>query len=257
MSRRRPKNKPKKPTKKHQPRSVKILHEDRDIIVVDKMCGLLTMASDKVKNRTAYAYLNDYVRKGVAKSRKRVFIVHRLDRETSGLLVFAKDEDAKSFLQQEWGTFQKTYYAVVHGQLPEKEGVISSYLAESGVHKMYTTKDPKMGKLAKTAYRVLKENKNFSLVEIDLLTGRKHQIRVHLADLGCPVVGDKKYGEGEKGAKRLALHAGKMTITHPFSKKSMTFETGIPSHFEFLMGKKNAEKSEPKTSRDSSEKSES
>jgi len=243
MSRRRPKTKFKKPTKKHQPRSVKILHEDRDIIVVDKMCGLLTMASDKVRDRTAYAYLNDYVRKGVAKSRKRVFIVHRLDRETSGLLVFARDEAAKDYLQQEWRKFQKTYYAVVRGRLPEKEGVISSYLAESGVHKMYATKDREKGKLAKTAYKVLKENKNYSLVEIDLLTGRKHQIRVHFADLGCPVVGDKKYGEGEKGAKRLALHAGKMQILHPFSHKPMTFETEMPSYFEFLMGKKGGEKS--------------
>ena len=237
MSRRRPKTKFKKPVKKHQPRSVPIVHEDRDIIVVDKMHGLLTVASDKVKDRTAYAYLNDYVRKGVAKSRKRVFVVHRLDRETSGLLVFAKDEAAKSFLRQEWGKFQKTYYAVVRGQLPEKEGVISSYLAEQGVHKMYVTKDKEKGKFAETSYKVLKENKKYSLVQIDLHTERKHQIRVHLADVGCPIVGDKKYGEGEKGVKRLALHAGKMMIVHPFSHKPMTFETGMPAHFEMLMGK--------------------
>ena len=227
----------KKPSKKHQPKSLAILHEDRDMIVVDKMNGLLTMASDRERDRTAYAYMNDYVRKGVIKSRKRVFIVHRLDRETSGILVFAKDIDAKNYLQDEWGDFQKTYYAVVHGHLPEKEGRITSYLAECGVHKMYSTKDPKKGKLSETAYKVLKESKNHSLLEIDLLTGRKHQIRVHLADLGCPVVGDKKYGTGEKGAIRLALHAGKMTITHPFSKKSMTFETGIPSYLESLINR--------------------
>ena len=212
-----------------------ILHEDRDIIVVDKMHGLLTMGSEKERNRTAYAYMNDYVRKGVIKSKKRVFIVHRLDRETSGILVFAKDIDAKSYLQQEWGSFQKTYYAVVYGKMPEKEGKISSYLAESGVHKMYSTKDPKKGKLSETAYKVLKESKDHSLLEIDLLTGRKHQIRVHLADLGCPIVGDKKYGIGEKGAIRLALHAGIMTITHPFSKETMTFQTEIPPYLESIM----------------------
>jgi len=225
----------KKPSKKHQPRSVTILHEDRDIIVVDKMNGLLTMASEKERDRTAYAYMNDYVRKGVAKSRKRVYIVHRLDRETSGILVFAKDIDAKSYLQQEWGNFQKTYYAVVHGHLPEKEGVITSYLAESGVHKMYSTKDSTKGKFSETAYKVLKESKDHSLLEIDLRTGRKHQIRVHLADQGCPVVGDKKYGTGEKGAIRLALHAGAMTITHPFSKETMTFKTAIPPYLESIL----------------------
>jgi tRNA pseudouridine32 synthase/23S rRNA pseudouridine746 synthase/23S rRNA pseudouridine1911/1915/1917 synthase len=201
------------------------------------MCGLLTMASNKEKTRTAYAYLNDYVRKGVAKSRKRVFIVHRLDRETSGILVFAKHEEAKKYLQQEWGKFQKTYYAVVSGKLPEKVGTITSYLAESGVHKMYSTKDRQKGKLAETGYKVLKESNQNSLVEIDLRTGRKHQIRVHFADLGCPVVGDKKYGTGVKGIKRLALHAGSMTITHPFSKETMTFTTDIPPYLESLMAR--------------------
>ncbi len=225
----------KKTPKKHQPKSLTILHEDRDIIVVDKMHGLLTMGSDRERERTAYAYMNHYVRKGVAKSKNRVFIVHRLDRETSGIIVFAKDVDAKSYLQQEWGNFTKTYYAVVHGKMPKSEGVITSYLAEAGVHKVYSTKDTTKGKLSETVYRVIKETATHSLLELDLITGRKHQIRVHLADIGCPVVGDKKYGEGEKGAIRLALHSCSMTITHPFSKEEMTFKTEIPHYLEALM----------------------
>jgi len=224
--------------KKHQPRSVTILHEDRDLLIVDKMGGLLTIASDKERKRTACAYLNDYVRKGVVKSRKRVYIVHRLDRETSGILVVAKEESAKDFLRQEWRKFKKTYVAVVHGKLPQSEGKLSSYLVESSVHKMYSTKDSQKGKKAEMFYRVIDETKRYSLVEIDLYIARKHQIRVLLADIGCPIVGDKKYGSGEKGAKRLALHARSIEIIHPFSKKQMSFETEIPSYFEFLMHQK-------------------
>ena len=221
--------------KRFHPGSLPIVHEDHDILVVEKPSGLLTVSSDRERDRTAYAYLVEYVRKGQAKSRKRVFIVHRLDRETSGVLVFAKDEGAKSWLQNEWAEFRKTYYAVVRGHLPEKEGVLSSYLAENGVHKMVSVKNPEQGKLAKTAYKVIKETKGYSLLEIDLMSGKKHQIRVHLADQGCPIVGDKKYGTGEKGTKRLMLHAGSLTIKHPYTKEWMTFETNTPHYFDALM----------------------
>lgn len=225
-----------KPTpKKFHPSSLPIVHEDHDILVVEKPSGLLTVSSDRERDRTAYAYLMDYVRKGQAKSRNRVFIVHRLDRETSGVLVFAKDESSKRWLQDEWAQFQKTYYAVVRGRLPEKEGVLTSYLAEAGVHKMVSVKDPKKGKLAKTAYKVIRETKDYSLLEIDLMSGKKHQIRVQLADEGFPLVGDKKYGTGEKGAKRLMLHAGSMTIKHPYTEEWMTFKTNVPHYFEALM----------------------
>jgi RluA family pseudouridine synthase len=238
MSARR--KKPRRPSNKRQPRGLTILYEDRDILVVDKMSGLLTMSSEKERDKTAYSFLNNYVRKGVQKSRNRVFIVHRLDRETSGVLVFAKHEVAKQFLQDAWPKFQKTYYAVIHGKMPAAEGVLESYLAESGVHKMYSSPDPKRGKLAKTGYKVLKETEKYSLLEIDLLTGRKHQIRVHLSDEGCPVVGDKKYGsrgpdEKGMGIKRLALHAALLTIAHPHSKEMMTFTTEIPAYFDSLI----------------------
>ncbi|MDP8269136.1 MAG: RluA family pseudouridine synthase [Candidatus Tenebribacter davisii] len=225
----------KRPPKRYQPKGLTILYEDRDIIVVDKVNGLLTVSSEKVKDKTAYYLLTEYVRKGNQKSKRRLFIVHRLDRDTSGVIVFAKDEKAKRYLQEEWQNFSKKYYALVHGTMPQKEGIITSYLAENSIHRMYSVTDPEKGKLAKTGYKVIRESTKYSLLEIDLLTGRKNQIRVHLADKGCTVAGDKKYGVNEKGIKRLMLHAASLTITHPFSKEKMTFTTKVPAYFESLM----------------------
>ena len=132
----------KRPTKKYQPKGLSILYEDRDILVVDKMSGLLTVGTERVRDNTAFFLLNEYVRKGNPKSRNRVFIVHRLDRETSGILVFAKSEEAKRFLQDQWQKFDKTYYAVVHGHMEDDEGEstegeITSYLVENSAFKMY------------------------------------------------------------------------------------------------------------------------
>jgi len=227
----------KRPPKKYAPKGMNILFEDRDIIIVDKVQGLLTMGNERESERTAYNNLTDYVSKGNAKSPHRIFIVHRLDRETSGVLVFAKSEEAKTYLQSEWSSFNKTYYAVVHGHMPKQEGIISSYLVEQGIFKMYSASNPeqkKQGKLSKTEYKVIQQNDTHSLVELNILTGRKHQIRVHLADKGCPVVGDKKYGnggKGEKGEKRLALHAAKLNIKHPYTKYDLTIEAPVPSIF--------------------------
>ena len=225
----------KRPPKRYQPKGLTILYEDRDIIVVDKVNGLLTVSSEKVRDKTAYYHLTEYVRKGNQKSKHRVFIVHRLDRDTSGVIVFAKNEKAKRYLQEEWQNFSKKYYALVHGTMPQKEGIITSYLAENSIHRMYSVTDPEKGKFAKTGYKVIKESVKYSFLEIDLLTGRKNQIRVHLTDKGCTVAGDKKYGVKEKGIKRLMLHAFSLTITHPFSKEKMTFTTKVPAYFESLM----------------------
>ena len=225
----------KRPSKRHQPRGLPILYEDRDILVVNKAHGLLTVSNDKVKENTAYYLLTAYVRKGNQKSRNRIFIVHRLDRETSGVIVFAKTPQVKRFLQDEWSGFKKTYYAVVHGAPPEKEGVITSYLAQNSAFNMYSVSDSRKGKLARTGYRVVKQSEKYSLLEINLLTGRKNQIRVHFSEKGCPVVGDKKYGTKEKGIRRLALHAASLTILHPHTKEEMTFEAKVPAHFRSLI----------------------
>jgi len=227
----------KSPSKRHQPRGLSILYEDHDILVVDKVNGLLTVSNERVRENTAYYLLNKYVQKGNPKSRNRIFIVHRLDRDTSGVLVFAKNENAKRFLQDEWQKFKKKYYAVVHGTLLEKEGVITSYLIENRLHRMYSVDDPKKGQLAKTGYKVVRESENYSLLEIDLLTGRINQLRVHFSEKGCPVAGDKMYGKRKKGIKRLTLHAASLTISHPYTKEKMTFETKIPAYFKSLVNR--------------------
>jgi len=225
----------KRPPKRYQPKGLSVVYEDHDILVVNKISGLLTVSTEKVRENTAFYLLNGYVKKGNKKSKNRVFIVHRLDRDTSGVVVFAKNENAKRYLQDEWQGFKKKYYAIVHGTLSKKEDVITSYLAENSVHKMYSVTDPEKGKLAKTGFKVLRESTKYSLLEIDLLTGRKNQIRVHFLEKGHPIAGDKKYGQRDIGVERLALHAASLTILHPHTKEKMIFETEMPALFESLI----------------------
>lgn len=225
-------------TNRHLPRGLEILYEDSDILVVNKPAGLLTVGTDSNKTRTAYYILTEYVRKGCAKSRNRIFTVHRIDQWTSGVLVFAKSEEVKLQLQEQWKDTEKKYLAVVHGRLNQKEGIITSYLAENKAYVVYSTTDPTKGKLAHTAYKVLKETAQFSLLEVGLLTGRKNQIRVHLADNGHPVVGDRKYGKAKDGFKRLALHSKSIFFKHPTTGRQMTFQTKLPAYFTQLLANK-------------------
>ena len=227
----------KSPRAKHGPRGIELLYEDDDIVVVNKPSGLLTMGTDRDKSRTAHTILNEYVRKGNSKSRNRIYIVHRLDRDTSGILIFAKNEKVKLLLQEQWKDTEKKYLTVVYGELNPKEGTISSYLAENSAYSVYSTPDSTKGKLSHTAYKVLKETKGFSLLEIHLLTGRKHQIRVHLSEKGHPVVGDSKYGKSGDGYNCLALHARSFSCTHPITGKLLFFETPIPEFFNRLVGR--------------------
>lgn len=221
--------------RRHLPPGLTIVHEDRDIIVIDKPAGMLTMASDSEKARTAYAALTDYVRKGNPKSPHRVFIVHRLDRETSGLVLFARSEQAKRTLQERWESTTKVYAAAVHGRMDKPAGTVISHLVESGVHKVYATTDTSLGRMARTEWRVVRDNGKFSLLDVTILTGRKHQIRVHLADLGHPIAGDRKYGVRDD-ASRLALHARSLTFAHPWSGQEMTCELPVPSVLTRLAG---------------------
>ena len=222
---------------KYRPKGVTLLYEDRDIIVIDKPGGLLTMGTERDKSRTAHTILNDYVRKGDPRSRNRVYIVHRLDRETSGILIFAKSETAKNFLQEQWQDTEKHYLTIVYGSVTPKTGTISSYLTENSAFTVYSTPDQSAGKLSHTEYTVLKEAKGFTLLDIHLLTGRKHQIRVHLSEQGHPVVGDKKYGKGNDSYNTLALHSRSLAFTHPVNGKRLTFETGAPEFFSRLVGR--------------------
>lgn len=250
------------------PMGLAILYEDWDILVADKPAGLLTIATSREKARTAYFILTDYLRKGSAKSRRRLFIVHRLDRETSGVLVFAKNIEAKLRLQEQWKGREtdKKYLAVVHGRVTKQSGVITTYLAENKAHVVYSTPDAAKGKLSQTVYRVLRQTEDFSLLEVEPLTGRKHQIRVHLAGIGHPVVGDDKYGReyrvqraahpaarpdrrtggladarlgrrlSTRLSKRLALHARSLSFKHPSTGELLTFESAVPAVFGGLVG---------------------
>jgi len=215
---------------------LEILYEDRDLLVVNKPAGLLTVKTETEKTRTVHYILTDYVRKGNPKSQNQIFTVHRLDQWTSGVLIFAKSEAVKESLKSRWEEIKKTYIAAVHGQLTAKEGVIVSYLAENPRHVVYSTPDATKGKLARTEYKVLKEKGDFSLLEINLLTGRKNQIRVHLAEKGHPVVGDRKYGDNKDEFSRLALHSRSIRFPHPVRDELMTVEAKVPSCFRKLVG---------------------
>jgi RluA family pseudouridine synthase len=217
------------------PRGLEILYEDSDIIVVDKPAGLLTVKTLTDKTRTVQYILNDYIRKGNFRSQKIIFPVHRLDQWTSGVLIFAKSREIKSALQDQWKAVEKKYIAVVHGTLAKKQDIITSYLAENKAFVVYSTTDAKKGKLSKTAYKVIKESADFSLVEITLLTGRKNQIRVHFYDLGHPIAGDRKYGDPKDNCKRLALHAKSISFKHPATNKQLTFTAKPPAFFTSLM----------------------
>lgn len=223
-------------SKKHQPFGLEILYEDRDVIVVNKAAGLLSVATGRDGGRTAHDSLTDYVRKGNPKSREQVFVVHRLDRDTSGALVFARTEEAKSTLMSNWRTAEKIYLAIVEGNPDPPEGTISSYLVENNALRVYSTNDPNLGRLSETEYKVVKSIGQRSLLEIRLLTGRKNQIRVHLADKGWPIVGDSKSGRKIRDNKRLALHSYRLSFDHPYHGKRLSFTAPVPDTFHRMTG---------------------
>jgi 23S rRNA pseudouridine1911/1915/1917 synthase len=216
------------------PKGMQVLFEDAGIIVIDKPENLLSMGTDKEKDKTAYAYLNNYIRRGNARNPNHVWIVHRLDRETSGVMVFAKTEAAKAALQQYWDDVVKHYLAIVEGAPPEDEGVFSSHLNENGPYKVYSAQASEQTRLAVTPYFVLKKTATRALVELMPETGRRNQIRVHLADAGCPIVGDQKYGAKTNPIRRVALHASVLQFKHPVTGKLMRFESKLPRALDCL-----------------------
>lgn len=207
-----------------------ILYEDDELLVVDKPAGLLTVATEKEKNKTAYRMASDYL-KGRG---QRVFIVHRLDKDTSGVLIFAKSEKVKRAYQDNWDALVKrrAYLALVEGRPKEPEGIIRSYLKETDTHLVYSVERPGgNAREAVTGYRLLAEKGPLSLLEVELSTGRKNQIRVHMKELGCPVTGDKKYGAALDSLGRLGLHAHEVRVTNPFTRREMTFTAPAPKGF--------------------------
>lgn len=213
---------------------IRIVFEDDRIIVVEKPAGLLTMATDTERSKTVYAALRSYLTN--KKRPEQLFIVHRLDREASGLLVFAKTVEAKTRLQDQFKDHSagRRYIAVVEGRVMEDDFTIRSYLAENAAYRVYSTRNKKIGKLAVTHGHVLKRNSKTTLLELRLETGRKHQIRVHLAERGHPIVGDKSYGSRSNPIRRLALHGAHLDFKHPSTGQSMRFEARPPTAFDRL-----------------------
>jgi 23S rRNA pseudouridine1911/1915/1917 synthase len=213
-------------------KGLKIIYEDTSIIVILKESGLLSIATDKETEITAYSLLIDYVKD--KDPRNQIFVLHRLDRETSGLMMFAKDYEVKRILQTDWqeSVMERCYIAVVEGVVKKQSGSIISWLTENKNFLVYSSPTPNDGQKAITHYKVLKTSKHFSLLEVKLETGRKNQIRVHLQDIGHSVIGDKKYGATHNPINRLGLHAYILAFKHPISGETLRFETKIPKEFE-------------------------
>jgi 23S rRNA pseudouridine1911/1915/1917 synthase len=211
---------------------IKIIFEDDDLIVIEKPAGLLTIASATEKTKTAYYQLNEFLKLRVPRTRERIFIVHRLDRDTSGLIVFAKNVKVKRRLQDGWEKVEKRYYALVEGTPVKKEGEVRSRLSESKSLKVYTDPNSDVGKPSKTKYRVIRTGREHSLLDILLETGRKNQIRVHLSDIGHPVAGDKKYGAKTDPLGRLGLHSYRLIFKHPVTGAPLRFDSKLPHGFD-------------------------
>jgi len=206
----------------------RVVYEDADLLVADKPAGLLTIATATEKRRTLYAQL--YERLHRRRPAERVFIVHRLDRDVSGLIVFAKTPAAQEALQAQFRARSagRTYLARVEGTVREDEFSVRTLLAESAVHRVYVTEDSRRGKAAVTHVRVRARRAGTTSVEIRLETGRKHQIRAHLAHVGHPIVGDRRYGADPTGPTRLALHAVRLRFRHPRTGAWLEFESPAP-----------------------------
>ena len=205
-----------------------IIYEDTDIIVIDKPAGLLSIGNGKERNVTAYRMVSDYIKK--ENKRNKLFVVHRLDQGTSGVLLFAKNEVIKHKLQDNWNerVVKREYVAVVEGKMP-KYGTIESYLTMNKAQIVHSTHDSENGWYAVTHYKTISCKNGYSLLEVNIDTGRRNQIRVHMSEAGHSVVGDKKYKAKTNPIGRLALHASKLYIIDPRTKKLLKLETKTPA----------------------------
>lgn len=211
---------------------VEIVYEDDDVIVINKGYGLLSVSTlSHKKEENAYEIIRNYVKS--VNPKNKLFIVHRLDRDTSGLMMFAKSEEAQNILRHNWNNMilERLYVAVLEGYLEQDKGYVKSRLMENSQFVVYSTENPEEGKLAVTHYEVVGRGNGYTLAQFSLDTGRKNQIRVHAKELGHPIAGDKKYGAVKSPLHRLALHARTLRFAHPITRKDMNFETPIPHKF--------------------------
>lgn len=208
-----------------------IIYEDKELLVVNKSAHVLTVQTDKGGEATLYSEVYDYLHK----KNQKVFVVHRLDRDTSGIVVFAKNEKIKKALQDSWNDYAEVreYYAIVEGSVEKDSDTIRNYLTENKqLHTYSTTKEN--GKLAITSYKVIKRSKNYSILNVTINTGRKNQIRVTLSDLGHPIIGDKNYGSTKNPLRRMCLHHRYMKLKHPFKNFIFEFIAPIPKEFDIF-----------------------
>jgi 23S rRNA pseudouridine1911/1915/1917 synthase len=210
---------------------IRIIFEDDYLIVIEKDAGTLSISTEKEKTQTAYSILSRHVKD--QNPSNKIFVVHRLDRETSGIMIFAKNEQVQALLQENWNDtiLERTYIAVVEGSVEKDKGTILSYLRESKALIVYSSQNPENGQKAITHYNVVKRNSKYSLLEVNLETGRKNQIRVHMQLIGHSVIGDKKYGSIVNPIGRLGLHAQVLAFTHPITKEELRYESQIPKNF--------------------------
>lgn len=218
-------------------RYVKIVYEDRYLVVVEKNIGILSMAAGH-SSLNVKSVLDDYFRK--TRQNCTAHVVHRLDRDTSGLMIYAKDMTTEQILEHEWHqiVYDRRYVAVVSGEMDDDEGTIANWLKDNKAYVTYSSPVDNGGKYAVTHFHTLARTADHSLVEYRLETGRKNQIRVHSADMGHPVCGDVKYGNGDNPIHRLCLHAYVLCFYHPVTHQRMEFETPVPNDFKFIMNNK-------------------
>lgn len=204
-----------------------IIYEDKELLVINKPPHYLTISTEKETTKTLYHEARTYLKK--QNPQNKIFIVHRLDKETSGIVIFAKSNEKKQIIQDNWSNTERMYYAIVEGTMPKEKDTLKSYLIETKTLEVHSTKDKRHGKLAITEYEVLKTNKKYSLLRIKIITGRRNQIRVQLSDINHPILGDKKYHSKENPLKRLALHAYYLEIKKPHK---YIFTTPYPKEFK-------------------------
>lgn len=210
-----------------------IAYEDNYLLVAEKPAGLLTAGKRGLGGTSFYKQLLEYVKQNT-EGKERLYVVHRLDREVSGLLVFTKTEELQQQLKNDWKNTRKLYYALVEGSPEQEKGTIRSWLVEGSNRKMFSGRVSEKSKLAITHYKIMDKNPGYTLLEIELETGRKNQIRVHLSEMGCPVVGDWKYGADDRYERRIRLHACYLSINHPATKVPLEFKSRMPKGFLVL-----------------------
>ncbi|MCX6249261.1 MAG: RluA family pseudouridine synthase [Bacteroidetes bacterium] len=225
-----------KPGKTRPAPPLKVLYEDDYLLFVEKPAGILTYGEKGSEGTSVYKKLLEYFQE-ISNGHDRVYVVHRLDREVSGILLFAKSVEVQEKIKEGWKENEKKYFALVEGKPAEKEGIIKSWLKENSAFKMYTTYESSDAKLAITRYREVKEIPGHTLLEITLETGRKNQIRVQLAEIGCPITGDRKYGSIDPFKRQIRLHAFHFTFNHPVTGERMIIESKLPPGFFTLKAK--------------------